>query len=377
MRIDKTDGIGAGNNYSYWNRTFTTCTEGAFTRSTDNANSFEDCIPVDQDPFWGTLAVANDGTLYITGRNSSSEIVVVSSTNARDPNADIIWDEITFVDLKGALGVQDPINPQGLMGQCWIDTDKSGGPNAENVYVLASIIRSDINDPADVMFARSTDGGANFEEAIRINTDAGTNAYQWMGTMSVAPNGRIDVVWLDTRDANGGFESALYYSFSEDKGDSWSENTAISEAFDPTIGYPQQNKMGDYFDMVSDNEFVHVAWCGTFNGGQDVYYTRILPDGVLGNENNILSENYFTIYPNPINENSIIDIKIPQGKEASIKVYDILGRKMKVPFVSNFFGNRKIELNRSNLSSSNFTSGIYFATLSIENTTKTLKFIID
>ncbi len=59
------------------------------------------------------------------------------------------------------------------------------------------------SDPLDVRFSRSTDGGVSWSPSIKINDDIGTNAYQWFGTMSVAPNGRIDVVWLDTRDNPG------------------------------------------------------------------------------------------------------------------------------------------------------------------------------
>ncbi len=62
------------------------------------------------------------------------------------------------------------------------------------------------------MFARSTNGGVSWSSPIKINDDPGTSAYQWFGTMSVAPNGRIDVVWLDTRDNPGSNISALYYS---------------------------------------------------------------------------------------------------------------------------------------------------------------------
>ena len=64
MRIDRTEGIGSGNNYLNWNISFTTCEEGDLTRSTDGSLSFEDCTPVIQSPRWGTLAVDADGTLY-------------------------------------------------------------------------------------------------------------------------------------------------------------------------------------------------------------------------------------------------------------------------------------------------------------------------
>jgi hypothetical protein len=125
------------------------------------------------------------------------------------------------------------------------------------------------------MFSRSTDGGISFGPPIKINDDPGTSAYQWFGTMSVAPNGRIDAVWLDTRDNPGSFLSALYYSNSMDGGITWSQNERLSDFFDPHVGWPNQNKMGDYFDMVSDSNGAHLAWAGTFNNEQDVYYSYI------------------------------------------------------------------------------------------------------
>jgi hypothetical protein len=93
--------------------------------------------------------------------------------------------------------------------------------------------------------------------------------------MSVAPNGRIDVVWLDTRDNPGTYLSALYYSNSKDGGETWSPNEKLSDYFDPHVGWPNQNKMGDYFDMVSDNNGAYLAWAATFNNEQDVYYSYI------------------------------------------------------------------------------------------------------
>jgi hypothetical protein len=111
---------------------------------------------------------------------------------------------------------------------------------------------------------------------VRVNDDpVGSNAWQWFGTLSVAPDGRIDVVWNDTRNAAGGYDSELFYSFSTDGGLSWSPDEPISPAFDPNIGWPNQNKIGDYYEMVSDRVGADLAWSATFNGEQDVYYLRI------------------------------------------------------------------------------------------------------
>ena len=67
-------------------------------------------------------------------------------------------------------------------------------------------------------------------------------------------------------DATGGYLSELYYSYSTDAGVTWSPNEVLSPQFDPHVGWPQQNKMGDYFDMVSDEYGANLAYAATFNG---------------------------------------------------------------------------------------------------------------
>jgi hypothetical protein len=131
-----------------------------------------------------------------------------------------------------------------------------------------------------VMFARSTNGGQSFSAPHRINDDPiDHNKWHWFGTLSVAPNGRIDSVWLDTRNAANNTDSQLFYSFSTDGGDTWSPNVAVSNSFNPFLGYPNQNKMGDYITIVSDNSGGNVAYAATFNLEEDIYYVRVAPSG--------------------------------------------------------------------------------------------------
>ena len=377
MRIDRSTSSSAGHNYSYWNRSFTTCTsDGAFTRSTDGSNSFGDCITVDGDPFWGTLALASNGDLYLTGR-TGGDIVVVKSTDAKDASGPVTWDAVSNVDLDGFLDAGIPINPQGLLGQAWVDVDVSFNAGHGNVYVAASVARISNGDPGDVMFARSTDGGSTFEPPIKINTDASTSNYQWFGTMSVAPNGRIDVIWLDTRDNPGTFMSRLYYSFSDDQGDTWSANEAISEAFDPSLGYPQQNKMGDYFDMKSDIHFAHVAWAATFTGGQDVYYTRIDPDSTLGiNDPVAVNALQLTNYPNPFSESTTISFSVPSESKVMLEVFDINGKRVNTLVDETLIGKQRIVWNGATNQGAKAQSGIYFIRLKAGNRTQTLKAVL-
>src|SRR5206468_7500188 len=103
------------------------------------------------------------------------------------------------------------------------------------------------------------------------------NKWHWFGTLAVAPNGRIDSVWLDTRGAANNTDSQLFYSYSTDAGNTWSPNAAVSNAFNPFLGYPNQNKMGDYITMVSDDSGADVAYAATFNQEEDVYFVRVAP----------------------------------------------------------------------------------------------------
>jgi hypothetical protein len=323
MVIDRTNEIGRGNIYAFWSYFFSTCQPGFATRSTNGNSSYEDCFTINGSPYYGTMAVGNSGELYVGGASGITDnLVVTKSLNAREPGSLISWTQSVLVYVDGNPGGWQGVNPGGLFGQVSIDVDRSNGPGRDNVYMLAPLTRYSNGDPSDVMFVRSTDGGLTWSAPVRVNDDQSTTNTQWFGTMSVAPNGRIDAIWLDTRDAPAGSDSsALYYSFSADQGVTWSPNEKMSGKFDPHVGYPNQNKMGDYFDMVSANSGAHVAWANTFNGEQDVYYSHIVPYSATGIDE-IANNTRVTIYPNPV-----IGTLIINGLELNSRVdlYTMLG----------------------------------------------------
>lgn len=355
MQIDRTDGPSAGNNYTYWYQFAGACRDGNFSRSTNNSMSFEQCSLIEETPFWGTMVVDKQGTLYLIGRNSEQTIKLFRSTNAKDETQAVIWDQITEVDLGGPLGAFQNINPGGLSGHIWVDVDISDGPGENNIYALASVEGEE--DPLDVMFVKSTDGGLTFESPLRINNDAIGN-YNWFGTLAVAPNGRIDVCWLNSLGPSTATrDSRLLYTFSEDQGNSWSGIQILSDYFDPSVGYPNQPKLGDYIDMVSDDNYAHIAWAGTFNGGQDVYYTRVTPVFLNVDEFTDLNLNV-TISPNPISEKTTIEFQA--FGQTEVKVHDLYGRSVLTLFKGELNGNQRLnwetELDGSNI----LSSGLYF-----------------
>jgi len=287
--IDKSGGIGDGHIYVYWQVNGNPYYPNQFTRSINGGASFQSPIPLTNEPVFGTLAVGPDGELYLCGDpfGSGGFFRVLRSDTARDPAQAVTWSRNVAVNMLGELSFGGP-NPDGLLGQAWVDVDRSNGPRRGWVYLMASVQPNNSGDPLELRFSRSTNGGQTWSAPIRVNDDpANRNAYQWFGTMSVAPNGRIDAIWNDTRnDANPSNPtfSELFYSYSEDGGFTWSPNVAVSPPFNHFLGYPQQNKLGDYSDMQSDAVGADVVYAATFNGEQDVYYLRIGDYDCNGND---------------------------------------------------------------------------------------------
>ena len=182
------------------------------------------------------------------------------------------------------------------------------------------------------MFARSRDGGLTWDPPVRINDDDSDEDYQWFGTMSVAPNGRIDAIWLDTRNAGSQALSfvPLLFLFDRSGADLVAER-AVTDSFDPHVGWPQQDKMGDYFDMKSDNDSAHLAWANTFNGEQDVYYSVITPDIIgieeFGAGGTVLN---FSAFPNPFEDHLTLFYELASDENIKISLLNLYGTEIKI-----------------------------------------------
>ena len=281
--IDKTGGPGHG--FQYQSSDGINCSGGGvqFQRSTDGGITWQPPLIIPSGPTDGTLDVDTNGNLFIGGEGNTFSCV--RSSNAQIGGQTPTFDQvIQNINMGGGLN-GGGINPAGLDGMLFLAIDHSGGPTNNNIYMLASVLPPG-RSTTDVMFVRSTDGGLTFSAPHRINDDGLTNKWHWFGTFSVAPNGRLDAVWYDSRNAANNTDSQLFYSWSTDAGVTWSPNVAVSNAFIPSEGYPNQNKIGDYITIVSDNTGGNVAYSATFNFNpnrgqheEDIYYVRVSPSG--------------------------------------------------------------------------------------------------
>ena len=277
-------GMGHGFVYQFWTGFFA-CDFGEFNRSTDSGATWMSPINIPNSPQTGAMDVDTNGNLFLAGE--SSTFYCERSSNAQNGGQTPTFDQVTQVNMGGDL-LQGGVNGIGLCGQTFVAVDRSGGPTNNNVYMVASVLPTGASNGTDVMFARSTDDGQTFSAPQRINDDPiNHNKWHIFGTPSVAPNGRIDIVWLDSRNAANNIDMQLFYSYSTDGGVTWAPNIAVSNSFSPQAGYPSNQKIGDYITVVSDATGGNVAYAATFNvnpnavGGheQDVYYVRVFPSG--------------------------------------------------------------------------------------------------
>ena len=282
--IDKTGGPGHG--FQYQSSDGINCSGNGvqFQRSTDGGITWQAPIIIPSGPTDGTLDVDANGNLFIGGEGNTFSCV--RSSNAQIGGQTPTFDRVTQnINMGGDLN-GGGINSAGLDGMLFLAIDRSGGATNNNIYMLASVLPPS-RSTTDVMFVRSTDDGLTFSAPHRINDDGLTNKWHWFGTFSVAPNGRLDAVWYDSRNSvANNTDSQLFYSYSTDAGVTWSPNVSVSNAFNPLEGYPNQNKIGDYITIVSDNTGGNVAYSATFNFNpsrnqheEDIYYVRVSPSG--------------------------------------------------------------------------------------------------
>jgi hypothetical protein len=341
--IDNTNSSGHGFQYQCWSTDGNNFGGRQFSRSTNDGLTWMNPINIPNIPRWGTLDVDSNGNLFIGGVNlDTGQIWCVRSTNAKNGAVVPTFDQNTAVNLGGQIVFGESINPEGLVGQVFLAVDRSGTSTNNNIYMLASVQPTGFATGSDVMFARSTDGGRTFSAPHRINDDPINHAkWHWFGTLSVGPSGRIDAVWYDMRNSPNNVTSQLFYSYSTDGGNSWSPNVAVSNPFNPFIGYPNQQKIGDYITVVSDDDSANVAYAATFNGEEDIYYVRIPPSAAVAQINlgNISTRSFVQI-----GEHVMIGGFIVQGSGPKRVIIRAIGPELTQFGIPDALANPRLEL---------------------------------
>jgi PKD repeat protein len=111
----------------------------------------------------------------------------------------------------------------------------------------------------------------------------------------------------------------------------------------------------------------------TSDGGNNIYLDDINISGVSATGINDFESNHgFSIYPNPIDENSVVELTLTENQRIDIKVLDVLGREINTIYSGDMSeGEHLFAVDQSKLS-----SGVYFVRVSLDGRAFTQKMIV-
>lgn len=212
-----------------------------------------------------SVAVGDGGTVYVlftaSGRGAPSTLMVARSTDGAQTFETTAVDEISGQFAYPVMRWAPGGGEQGTLHLVY--EDKPGEPTGDR----------------DVYYRHSTDGGTTWSNPLKLNDDDPAQAFgQYNASVSVAPDGRVDAVWWDFRDDPGFFANDVYYAYSTDNGETWSQNLRVTDRSIP-------RKIGTWsngFDMrqppgvASHDAYAVVGWDDTRLGddvgqAQDVF----------------------------------------------------------------------------------------------------------
>ena len=278
-----------------------------FNVNTPNENAIEQSRPV----------IGRRGAVYISwrdrGRGATPGTFMPEGTvivaKSRDHGA--TWNRVTIAHVRGYVYTGPPVPPFQQGGTFTGSTFPriAADPRRNSVYVVygqgkqvppekAQTADHFISPDQHVYFQASRNGGRTWTDPQQINseppieTEIAQTRHPWV---SVAPNGRVDVVWQDRRHWYRGCTNThvacqearlgdTYYAYSKNQGRTWSRNYRLTDrSTNNDVGFDY--RFGTYWAygpvaVSTGRNTLLVGWMDSRKGNpdtdsQDIYLTRV------------------------------------------------------------------------------------------------------
>jgi hypothetical protein len=160
----------------------------------------------------------------------------------------------------------------------WMDLSGTAGCNAPGDEP-----GSDAASPckARIWFARSTDGGATWSAAAKINDPPALDD-QFAPWLAIdESDGELGIVYYDTIDDPSRLATNLYFQSSMDGGATWGPPRRVTAAAsnETAAGAKLQTQYGDYNGMSGWNGRFSPSWTDRRNGGFEEIWSAVVADG--------------------------------------------------------------------------------------------------
>ncbi len=233
------------------------------------------------------------------------------SVAASGQNVNIVWSDYRETDEE----VYSMTSTDG--GLTWGSakrlTTSDGYSDYPSVAASGQLVHAAWYDNRDgsefeIYYKRSTDGGLNWDDDVRLTNDINASDYANIA----ADSNCVHVVWEDDR--TGAYE--IYYKRSTDGGVSWGEDTRLTNNASSAIPC-----------VAASASSVHVVFNDSRDGGSgEIYYKRD-PTGNITEVEDIPAERrQVRIFPNPAA--GFIFIESEESLTGKIEIYSVKGTKV-------------------------------------------------
>ena len=249
------------------NSTTTTAPAGTRAAQPDQAANFGGFGP--------SLTVDDKGTVYAAWPTTTANL------NPRPAGALMISKSTDH----GKTWTTTPITPFDFKVGSFVTVTwgAKGGPQGTLHVVSDGLENPTAAGVTDIYYYRSTDGGKTWTDRKNVTDDDPTQLFpQVYPNVAVAPDGRVDIAFFDTRNDPGTRVNDVYYTSSNDNGTTWSKNIRITDkSIDRKIGVFANNAdVNAPPGLAATNAFTVVGWDDTRNGdavgqAQDIYASNV------------------------------------------------------------------------------------------------------
>ncbi len=175
----------------------------------------------------------------------------------------------------------------------------------------------------------------------------------------------------------------LQFYVSTNCGESWVLRKALTGASLSTAGVSSASFVPNASQWVtqsvnlngySSQTNLYFMFRFTSDGGNNIYIDDINISGTTIGVDELENNLNFNIYPNPANENTVIDFSLISKQTVDLKVMDVVGREVATIFNGTLnTGDYKYNVNEQ----AKLAAGVYFIKLTVDNRVFTKKLIVE
>jgi len=307
---------------------------------------------------WANVATGPTGEVFLTWASYAEQGVMFS----RSFDGGVTWSpEVRIFPTRFANADIDP--SLLVFAYMVMAVDVGDGPYRGRIHGLFTNATQDFSN-TEVFYTSSDDSGTTWRAPILIDDENESYAVdQFHPWISVDEEGRVWCAWYDRRNDPNNLLMDVYFTVSEDGGQTWRANERITEvSCNPGAGTLDAGLIGEYIGWHASANKAVCVWTDTRLGDQDAFVAVIdslfEPDDA--DDPLILYPSSFILsaYPNPFNGTTTLSYSLATPADVSLTVFNTLGQEvLHTPLGHKASGahTHSLDLNQP--------SGVYFAKL--------------